>query len=93
MLRVKNTLKDTNSLYRGVNIIVENEDWYKFEWQFHTKESYNIKQENHILYEEQRLDTTSEKWKNKINIEMKKSNKIIDLPKAINSIKQFNKSK
>ncbi|MEG2543358.1 MAG: hypothetical protein RR986_01530 [Longicatena sp.] len=93
VFRVKNTLKDTNASYRGVNTIVENEEGYKFELQFHTKESFNIKQENHILYEEQRLDNTSEKRKNEINIEMKKNNKIIDLPKAINSIQQFNKLK
>lgn len=80
MRRVKNTLKDENVSYREINAIVENSEGYKFELQFHTQVSFNAKQANHILYEEQRLDVTSTERIIELEAEMTKNNSKIGMP-------------
>jgi hypothetical protein len=41
--------------YRGINVVVRDPAGYLFELQFHTTESFQVKQhENHTLYEERR---------------------------------------
>ena len=47
--------------YRGVNITVISSQNQKFELQFHTEESFNLKEETHIFYEELRDRNTSSK--------------------------------
>jgi hypothetical protein len=55
--KVKNTWVDGNS-YKGVNVEMTGPDGHLFELQFHTPESYALKQATHAQYEEFRLDTT-----------------------------------
>lgn len=45
--------------YRGLNVNMESPAGDLIEVQFHTKESFAVKQKNHGLYEEQRLPETS----------------------------------
>lgn len=50
--------------YRGINITVISSQNQKFELQFHTEESFNLKEETHFLYEELRagkISSTGEK--------------------------------
>ena len=70
VVRVKNSMADNEASYRGVNTVVQNSDGQKFELQFHTKQSLEIKEINHKLYEEQRLDTTSERRKEELDFIM-----------------------
>ena len=52
---VKNTWDAPNASYRGINTTVESPDGIKFELQYHTPESYAMKDRTHILYEQQRV--------------------------------------
>lgn len=64
-IRIKNTWIDSNNPYKGINTIVEAPNGQKFEVQYHTKESFDLKNnELHKLYEEQRLikDRTSKRY-------------------------------
>jgi len=58
VVRVKNTIADATASYRGVNTIVESPDGYRFELQFHTPESFDVKQTTHALFELQRAAST-----------------------------------
>lgn len=93
VVRVKNTLGDINAAYRGVNTIVETPQGYKFELQFHTPTSLEIKEINHKLYEERRLDTTSKERKIELDKEMSLNSKNIPTPEGIDEILAFNKLK
>ena len=53
--RVKNTWDDENASYRGINANLTSPDGQKFEVQFHTQESFDLKNgELHSLYEKRR---------------------------------------
>ena len=59
-VKIKNTW-DTFSkqnAYRGVNTVFMSPDGQKFELQFHTPESFDVKERQHGLYEEQRSPDT-----------------------------------
>jgi hypothetical protein len=57
--RVKNYWQEGN-IYKGVNATVTSPDGQKFELQFHTKDSYSLKETfNNRLYQEHRLSGTS----------------------------------
>jgi hypothetical protein len=70
--------------YRGINVTLVSPNGQKFELQFHTPESYKLKSDNHLFYEEARANTTSEARKAmllKLQIESAKS---IPIPTGIN---------
>ncbi|MBR0518502.1 hypothetical protein IJJ97_01790 [bacterium] len=52
---VKNSWDDTTRPYKGINTTVESPDGVKFEIQYHTPESYAMKDKTHKLYEEERV--------------------------------------
>jgi len=53
--RVKNTWDEENATYRGINATLTSPDGQTFEVQFHTQESFDLKNgELHSLYEERR---------------------------------------
>jgi len=91
-LRVKNTLKDTGVMYRGINTIYE-KDGYKFELQFHTQESFDYKNgEGHKLYEiwRDRKNIYSSKQKDEAERKSIEANNRIETPKNVEQIKQYN---
>lgn len=53
--QIKNTWLDKDNPYNGINVKILSLDGYKFELQFHTKESLEAKEKAHLLYEKQRL--------------------------------------
>jgi hypothetical protein len=58
--KVKNTWNDADNPYNGVNVILVSGAGVSYELQFHTPESFEMKQEIlHELYEEYRLPSTS----------------------------------
>lgn len=58
------TQRDTG--YRGINITIKSSNNQVFELQFHTEQSYILKNITHNLYEEARQIATSEKRRNEI---------------------------
>lgn len=93
LVRVKNTLANPNAAYRGINCVLEDANGYKFELQFHTQQSLDIKEINHKLYEEQRKDGISSSRFNELNEIMKENASSIDTPNGIEEIESFNKLK
>ena len=89
MIEVTNTLKDVSASYRGINTLVQNARGYVFELQFHTKESLEVKEKNHKLYEEQRLASTSKLRKLELDKTMRKNAQMIPIEK-IGDIKNKN---
>ena len=73
--------------YKGVNTTLE-KDGVSFEMQYHTKESFDLKNgELHKLYEKSRRDGISEEEKLKIDKEMFELSKKLKPPKGIDRIK------
>ncbi|TWP22482.1 hypothetical protein ETU10_11080 [Apibacter muscae] len=84
---IKNTFKD-GAIYKGINTNFETPNGQVFELQFHTPESFNVKQNiNHILYEEARLPSTEVARQIELkNIMIENSSKIPN-PQGVSSIK------
>lgn len=86
MIEVTNTFESFGA-YKGINTLVEDNTGYVFELQFHTPESLEIKEVNHKLYEEQRLDSTPMERKIELDKEMRKNADSVPIPKNIGVIK------
>jgi len=83
-VKVKNTLKMTGVAYRGVNCQFETSDGYRFELQFHTEASLDVKERlNHPLYEKARLLETSEQEKAELSRMMIENSDSIPMPDGI----------
>ena len=93
IVRVKNTLGDASKPYRGLNTVVEAPNGYKFELQFHTPESLDVKERAHVLYEEQRKDSTSAADKLRLDKEMRELSADLPNVKNIDSIKSYDNLK
>ena len=88
-VRVKNTFKD-GAVYKGINTNLESPDGQILELQFHTKESFNIKQNvNHKLYEEARLPSTTVPKQKQLVKQMQSNSAKIKQPKNVDSIKNY----
>lgn len=88
-VEIKNYWLDKNNPYNGVNTTVKAPSGQKFELQYHTKESYAIKEgKMHELYEKQRVltDISSKEY---IELEdmMFKLSDSMEIPKWIERIK------
>ena len=65
VIKIKNTWIDDTNPYNGINTIIESENGQKFELQFHTQESFDLKNGKlHEIYEKQRIikDKTSHEY-------------------------------
>lgn len=91
--RVKNSLPNIDAPYRGVNTVFATPDGYKFELQFHTPESLDVKNKTHALYEEQRKDSTPIERKKELEKEMRKLTSSIKTPKDAETITPFDNLK
>lgn len=89
VLRVKNTLKKKDVAYRGINTVIETPDGYRFELQFHTPESLDVKEKVHKLYEKQRADGISKVEYDKLDKEMREMSNAIPDPDDIDAIEPF----
>lgn len=87
LLRVKNSWTNENMAYKGVNCVFQSPNGEKFEVQFHTPESFSVKQnELHKMYEEQRLLTTSAARRAELENMMLEISKTLEVPKDIEEI-------
>ena len=91
LVRVKNSLAREDAEYRGINCNIKSPDGSIWELQFHTAKSLEIKEVNHKLYEEQRLDTTPKARKKELGEEMIRNAKSIPTPDNCGSIENINK--
>lgn len=83
---VKNTWKN-DSAYKGVNTFIQNEDGDVFEMQYHTQQSFDLKNGLlHELYEQFRNPKTPFHEKEKLLLEMRKLSSKIKVPKGIELI-------
>ena len=83
---VKNTWKN-DSAYKGVNTFIQNEDGDVFEMQYHTQQSFDLKNGLlHKLYEQFRNPKTPFHEKEKLLLEMRKLSSKIKVPKGIELI-------
>lgn len=88
IVKVKNTWLDKRSTYKGVNCVFESPEGQRFEVQFHTPESFNLKNgEMHKLYEEARKDTTSPARRAELNIKMFELSSQLEIPAYIDQVK------
>ncbi|SEU32380.1 phage minor capsid protein [Paenibacillus sp. NFR01] len=86
--KLKNTWGDKRNPYRGVNAIFVSPDGQKFELQFHTPESFALKNGRmHEIYEEYRLDSTSPERRAELTKEMFTLSADLKPPKDIDKIK------
>jgi hypothetical protein len=72
--------------YRGINAAFIAPNGQKFEVQFHTQESFKLKNDNHHLYEETRNPKTSQKRKDEINKISLEASEKLEIPKSIDKI-------
>lgn len=87
-VKVKNFWMNNHNPYNGVNCIFEHPDGQKFEVQFHTPESFKLKNgELHKLYEEARLDSTTPKRKEELIKKMFELSSNLNEPIGISKIK------
>ena len=69
--------------YRGINITVISSQNQKFEIQFHTADSYRLKNETHYLYEELRKPEISKERQVKLIEELRNAAKDIKRPDGV----------
>lgn len=83
--KVKNTwLQD--GTYKGINTFIE-KDGLVFEMQYHTQESFDLKNGKlHELYEERRLSTTSPERRVELDQEMYALSKLLKIPNGIEGV-------
>lgn len=86
IIEINNTFPIQNATYKGINSLVKNSDGYIFELQFHTYQSLQIKEQNHILYKKSRLPSTPSEEKKKLVRKMIVNSKKVIIPNNINEI-------
>lgn len=85
VVKVKNTWL-IDGPYKGVNTVIE-KDNIIFEMQYHTQESFDLKNGPlHELYEKRRLSSTTKAERHKLDAEMVKLSKTLKVPKNIERV-------
>ncbi len=72
--------------YRGINITVISSQRRKFELQFHTRESFDLKTETHKLYKQIKSNATSSETKSRIKKELVKTAGEIQIPQGVKKL-------
>lgn len=87
VLKTKNYWTNNEVAYNGINSVLQDSKGNKFEVQYHTKESFDIKQQTHALYETQRiLEEDSEEFI-ALEEQMFDINEKIEIPRNIQEVK------
>lgn len=85
----KNRYTLPNQEYYDIKIIARNPEGQAFELQFHSKESLDVKNKNHGLYEEQRKVGVSEERKRELGEQMKNNAASLPKPKGFEKVPQI----
>jgi hypothetical protein len=72
--------------YRGINAVIISSRKQKFELQFHTEESFQLKMKTHNLYKERILTEISEERKAEISKIMLESAKEVFVPQGVKKL-------
>ncbi|MBB6670268.1 minor capsid protein [Cohnella nanjingensis] len=87
-IKAKNSWNQPFNPYKGVNVVFHAPNGPNFELQFHTPESFDMKQNRiHLLYEEYRLGTTKPARKKELLQQMLEMSKGLKKPKGIEQIR------
>lgn len=88
--RVKNTWDEENATYRGINAVVCDPNGQRFEVQFHTQESFELKNgELHALYEERRTMSDDDPRAVEIDERMIELSAQLERPENIEEVKNI----
>lgn len=86
--RVKNTWDDENTSYRGINANLTSPDGQTFEVQFHTQESFDLKNgELHSLYEQRRTMADDDPRAVELDDRMSELSSKLERPDGIDEVK------
>ena len=80
-------LSDGN--YKGIHLQCVSKDGQKFEYQIHSKESLDVKNKLHPMYEEARNVATPVARVNELNKKMKELSDALPMPEGIETLKSF----
>lgn len=86
VLKLKNTWRE-GAPYKGINVNVATPEGQKYEIQFHTPESFEMKQKLHSLYEECRAGTTGIAKQQQLLDEMRNESAQLNTPAGVQNIK------
>lgn len=91
-IALKNSWEDPLNPYKGINTTVIAPNGQKFEIQYHTKESFEVKEKMHALYEKQRMieDQFSNEYI-KLSDEMFELSNRLSEPSEIERVKSYGK--
>jgi len=88
-IQVKNTWTHRSNPYKGINTIVQAPNGQKFELQYHTPESFELKNEElHILYEKARLMDVNSQEYIELSQQMIKLSNQLAVPPGIERVKR-----
>lgn len=87
ILEIKNTWLDKDSVYKGIGVFLISPIGQIFEMQFHTEESYQVKNEIHLLYETRRTIPDDDPCAMELDNIMRESSSKLIPPKNIGKIK------
>ena len=93
IVKVKNYWNEPDDPYNGVNVTVKTDKNKVFEIQYHTQESFEIKEELHKIYEKSRKLSRKSKKRQEYIEEMFNLSKNIKIPLGIEKIKSMRRSK
>lgn len=85
-LKLKNTWLDSASSYKGVNAQLLTPEGYIFELQFHTQQSFEVKEDTHKFYEEWRAIGTTDQRKLELLEKMKELSSNLQKPQDVDKI-------
>ena len=86
--RVKNTWDNENATYRGINAVLTNPEGQSFEVQFHTQESFDLKNgELHALYEQRRTMADDNPKAIELDEKMAELSSKMERPKGIEKVR------
>ncbi len=87
--KVTNTWDNKNATYRGINTTLVSPDGQRFEVQFHTKESFDLKNgELHSLYEERRTLSHDDPRAIELDDKMAELSAKLERPENIDEVKK-----
>ena len=87
-----NTFRD-GAPYKGINSTYLSPDGELFELQFHTPESFDVKQNvNHILYEQQRILNRSNPLYDQLQLQMIENSALVPNPIGVEVIKSVKRN-
>ena len=87
MVEVTNTIDKEGEAYRGVNTLVTSPKGYTFELQFHTPQSFDIKEANHVDYNVERRASTPPAVSKALQEQMKQRSRSVETPEGASKIR------